>query len=219
MSDSESSVSSHCPPTSVSSYERFEEVATGDRPRGSADGPASRSGPRPHRSPRLSAALDPRRGGCRPARRPGRARRSHRGGPGAAVSDRSPLPWTSRGPAVLRHRLGLASHALLDIAPHRLLAAIRRSDPGSRTWITAARLCSGTWRPVRARSSRTCRSSARGRRASSGRPSSSCSSTSSLSSRSPSCRITCSTISAGRPRLRRCSCSWRCTGRGTTRRG
>lgn len=31
--------------------------------------------------------------------------------------------------AVLRHRLGHALHALLDIAPHRLLAAIRRSHP------------------------------------------------------------------------------------------
>ena len=31
--------------------------------------------------------------------------------------------------AVLRHRLGRAYHALLDIAPHRLLAAIRRSHP------------------------------------------------------------------------------------------
>ena len=31
------------------------------------------------------------------------------------------------GHAVLRHRLGRAFHALLDIAPHRLLAAIRRS--------------------------------------------------------------------------------------------
>ena len=33
------------------------------------------------------------------------------------------------GHAVLRHRLGHAFHALLDIAPHRLLAAIRRSHP------------------------------------------------------------------------------------------
>jgi hypothetical protein len=33
----------------------------------------------------------------------------------------------SAGHAVLRHRLGHAFHALLDIAPHRLLAAIRRS--------------------------------------------------------------------------------------------
>jgi hypothetical protein len=33
------------------------------------------------------------------------------------------------GHAVLRHRLGSAFHALLDIAPHRLLAAIRRSHP------------------------------------------------------------------------------------------
>jgi hypothetical protein len=33
------------------------------------------------------------------------------------------------GHAVLRHRLGHAVHALLDIAPHRLLAAIRRSHP------------------------------------------------------------------------------------------
>jgi hypothetical protein len=33
------------------------------------------------------------------------------------------------GHAVLRHRLGRAFHALLDIAPHRLLAAIRRSHP------------------------------------------------------------------------------------------
>jgi hypothetical protein len=33
------------------------------------------------------------------------------------------------GQAVLRHRLGHALHALLDLAPHRLLAAIRRSDP------------------------------------------------------------------------------------------
>jgi hypothetical protein len=32
------------------------------------------------------------------------------------------------GHAVLRHRLGRAFHALLDIAPHRLLAAIRPSD-------------------------------------------------------------------------------------------
>jgi hypothetical protein len=31
------------------------------------------------------------------------------------------------GHAVLRQRLGHAFHALLDIAPHRLLAAIRRS--------------------------------------------------------------------------------------------
>jgi hypothetical protein len=31
------------------------------------------------------------------------------------------------GHAVLRHRLGRAFHALLDIAPHRLLAAIHRS--------------------------------------------------------------------------------------------
>jgi Flp pilus assembly protein TadB len=31
--------------------------------------------------------------------------------------------------AELRHRLGRAFHALLDIAPHRLLAAIRRSHP------------------------------------------------------------------------------------------
>ena len=31
--------------------------------------------------------------------------------------------------AVLRHRLARAFHALLDIAPHRLLAAIRRSHP------------------------------------------------------------------------------------------
>ena len=33
------------------------------------------------------------------------------------------------GHAALRHRLGRAFHALLDIAPHRLLAAIRRSHP------------------------------------------------------------------------------------------
>jgi hypothetical protein len=33
------------------------------------------------------------------------------------------------GHAVLRHRLGRAFHALLDIAPHRLLAAIHRSQP------------------------------------------------------------------------------------------
>jgi hypothetical protein len=33
------------------------------------------------------------------------------------------------GHAVLRHRLGRAFHALLDIAPHRLLAAIRQSHP------------------------------------------------------------------------------------------
>jgi hypothetical protein len=33
------------------------------------------------------------------------------------------------GHALLRHRLGRAFHALLDIAPHRLLAAIRRSHP------------------------------------------------------------------------------------------
>jgi hypothetical protein len=33
------------------------------------------------------------------------------------------------GHAVLRHRFGGAFHALLDIAPHRLLAAIRRSHP------------------------------------------------------------------------------------------
>ena len=33
------------------------------------------------------------------------------------------------GHAVLRHRLGHALHALWDIAPHRLLAAIRRSHP------------------------------------------------------------------------------------------
>jgi hypothetical protein len=33
------------------------------------------------------------------------------------------------GHEVLRHRLGRAFHALLDIAPHRLLAAIRRSHP------------------------------------------------------------------------------------------
>jgi hypothetical protein len=33
------------------------------------------------------------------------------------------------GHAVLRQRLGRAVHALLDIAPHRLLAAIRRSHP------------------------------------------------------------------------------------------
>jgi hypothetical protein len=33
------------------------------------------------------------------------------------------------GHAVLRHRLGRAFHALLDIAPHRLIAAIRRSHP------------------------------------------------------------------------------------------
>jgi hypothetical protein len=33
------------------------------------------------------------------------------------------------GHAVLRHRLGRAFHALLDIAPHRLLPAIRRSHP------------------------------------------------------------------------------------------
>jgi hypothetical protein len=33
------------------------------------------------------------------------------------------------GYAVLRHRLGHGFHALLDIAPHRLLAAIRRSHP------------------------------------------------------------------------------------------
>ena len=33
------------------------------------------------------------------------------------------------GHAVLRHRLGHALHALLDIAPHRLLAAIRRGHP------------------------------------------------------------------------------------------
>jgi hypothetical protein len=31
------------------------------------------------------------------------------------------------GHAVLRHRLGTAVQALLDLAPHRLLAAIRRS--------------------------------------------------------------------------------------------
>jgi hypothetical protein len=31
------------------------------------------------------------------------------------------------GHEVLRHRLGRAFHALLDIAPHRLLAGIRRS--------------------------------------------------------------------------------------------
>ena len=33
------------------------------------------------------------------------------------------------GHEVLRHRLGHAFHALLDIAPHRLLAAIRRTHP------------------------------------------------------------------------------------------
>jgi hypothetical protein len=33
------------------------------------------------------------------------------------------------GHAVLRQRLGGAFHALLDIAPHRLLAAIRRGHP------------------------------------------------------------------------------------------
>jgi hypothetical protein len=33
------------------------------------------------------------------------------------------------GLAVLRHRLGRAFYALLDITPHRLLAAIRRSHP------------------------------------------------------------------------------------------
>jgi hypothetical protein len=33
------------------------------------------------------------------------------------------------GHAVLRHRLGHAFRALLDLAPHRLLAAIRRSHP------------------------------------------------------------------------------------------
>ena len=33
------------------------------------------------------------------------------------------------GHAVLRHRLGRAFHALLDIAPHRLLAGIHRSHP------------------------------------------------------------------------------------------
>jgi len=33
------------------------------------------------------------------------------------------------GHAVLRHRLGRAFRALLDLAPHRLLAAIRRSHP------------------------------------------------------------------------------------------
>jgi hypothetical protein len=33
------------------------------------------------------------------------------------------------GHEVLRHRLGHAFHALLDIAPHRLLAAIRRGHP------------------------------------------------------------------------------------------
>ena len=33
------------------------------------------------------------------------------------------------GHEVLRHRLGRAFHALLDIAPHRLVAAIRRSHP------------------------------------------------------------------------------------------
>ena len=35
----------------------------------------------------------------------------------------------SAGHAVLRHRLGRAFHALLDIAPHRLIAAIHRSHP------------------------------------------------------------------------------------------
>jgi hypothetical protein len=33
------------------------------------------------------------------------------------------------GHAVLRHRLAHAFHALMDIAPHRLVAAIRRSHP------------------------------------------------------------------------------------------
>ena len=33
------------------------------------------------------------------------------------------------GHAVLRHRLGRASHALLDLAPHRLLTAIRLGHP------------------------------------------------------------------------------------------
>ena len=33
------------------------------------------------------------------------------------------------GHAVLRHRLGHAFHALLDLAPHRLLAAIRVGHP------------------------------------------------------------------------------------------
>jgi hypothetical protein len=33
------------------------------------------------------------------------------------------------GHAVLRQRLGRAFHALVDIAPHRLLAAIRRRHP------------------------------------------------------------------------------------------
>lgn len=33
------------------------------------------------------------------------------------------------GHQVLRHRIGHALHALHDIAPHRLLAAIRRSRP------------------------------------------------------------------------------------------
>ena len=58
------------------------------------------------------------------------------------------------------------------------------------------------------------------RRRASGVPrSSSCSSTSSTSLRLLSCRTTWSRTSAGRAPTGRRSCSWRCTGRGTTPRG
>ncbi len=70
-----------------------------DRPRGSAGDPRGRGRDHsPHRPPRLPAAVHPRRGGRRPARRPDRPRESHRGGPGDALPDRSPPPWASRRP-------------------------------------------------------------------------------------------------------------------------
>ena len=150
--------------------------------------------------------------------------------PGFALDDHEPAPAVARvieRPAqgvelcvTIEERLrGFAAHALRPILFENGRGMRAQQADQARRGLRGFSPMLAGWRPARARSSRTCRSSARGRRASSGRPSSSCSSTSSTCSRSPRCPTTCSTTSAGRPRPRRRSCSSRCTGPGTTRRG
>jgi hypothetical protein len=68
----------------------------------------------------------PRRGGCRPARRPDRPRQSHRGGPGDAVPDRSPRPWAWRGP---RSAAAPARTCVPRAAGHRATPPSRRHPP------------------------------------------------------------------------------------------
>ena len=99
----------------------------------------------------------------------------------------------------------------------QLIALPRTSSRSRRSLqLTYARGCGGRYEPDHPGPADHPHAAGR---ASSGRRSSSCSSTSSTSSRSPSCRTICSPTSAGRARPRRRSCSSRCTGPGTTRRG